>query len=255
MLCPYCGKNLMEGSTYCDGCGGTFNVQQPMPQQPMNNMYNNGYGYGYPQPPKKNNNVMIIVIISILIIVGLIVGIVLLTGNSGDENNNVNTNTNTNTNVNTNTNTNTNVNTNTNTNTNTVQPPTPASTVSFLGYTLTVPNGFVFGEYDGNSYIQSNECLIMYMPYDADYNTIVQNESKFLKSFKDNGLNIKSSGSKTYNGTKYYIIIGTLSGGEYGYMFSQMPNGKAFFATISSLSGGLKDAYFQQAAYFFATAR
>ena len=194
---------------------------------------------------------LIIVIVSILIIAGLVAGIVLLTGNSDDESNNTNTANNTVTNTNTNTNTNV----NTNTNTNTVQP-TPASTVSFLDYTLTVPNGFAAGEYSGNAYIQSNECLIMYMTYGMGYDTIIQNESVFLKSFKDNGLNITKSGSATFGSTKYYIIIGTLSGAEYGYMFSQMPNGKAFFATISSLNGGsIKDSYFQQAASFFATAR
>ena len=46
MRCPYCGKELINGAKFCDGCGAQLEVQQPQFQQQPQQM-NYGYGYGY----------------------------------------------------------------------------------------------------------------------------------------------------------------------------------------------------------------
>lgn len=87
MKCPNCGKDVVEGSKFCDGCGASLNVQSPVVEQ---NVVNNDVVYY--QPPKKSKTGLIvtIVVISVLLITGIVIGIILLTGGSKDSENNEN---------------------------------------------------------------------------------------------------------------------------------------------------------------------
>lgn len=103
MRCIYCGKDLPEGSKFCDGCGAKQEVQNEMPTSYQDN-YQGYYQQGGYQPSgnKKNIGLIIGIIVAVL---ALIIGIVLflVLGGKGDsdktENNGRNTNTNTNTNT------------------------------------------------------------------------------------------------------------------------------------------------------------
>ena len=246
MRCPYCGKELVNGAMFCDGCGAQLGGQQPY-QQPMN------YGYGYQQPPKKSGGTLaLIIILSIVLVAGIAFGIwfFALRGDSNSENNTVNNTINTNTNTNTNINTNV----NTNTNTNTVTP--TGNTTSFLGYTLSIPSGYSHGTYAGKDYIESDGCVIMYLEYQLSYDMILANEESFVNSFESQGLKVSYHGAKTYSGDKYYILIGKLDNVEYGYMFGSLAGSKPFFVTITAQDlGSIKDQWFVDASRFFGTAR
>ena len=83
MKCPYCGKNVPEGSKFCDGCGAKLEVtEQPTNASPE------AYNY-QPYAPKKNGGkIAAIIIVSLLVLAGIIVGIILLvSGGSKSENN------------------------------------------------------------------------------------------------------------------------------------------------------------------------
>lgn len=71
MKCPYCGKEVEEGSKFCDGCGAKLDEARKV---------ESNYEYVYEQPKKsKAGLITAIVIISVLVITGIIVGIILLT--------------------------------------------------------------------------------------------------------------------------------------------------------------------------------
>ena len=254
MRCPYCGKELINGAKFCDGCGAQLEVQQPQFQQQPQQM-NYGYGYGYPQPPKKGKGSLVaIIIMAVIILAGVGFGIWYFALRDSGDDNNTNTNVNTNTSVNVNTNTNTHTNTNTNT---VVNPPVSSGeTVSFLGYTLTVPSGYESGVYSGNDYIESADCVIMYLEYSLSYDMITANVDSFIQSFKDQGFVLKSSGTKTYNGNKYFVMTGTLNNVDYGYMFGSLKGTKDFFVTITAQDlGEIKEQWFVDAGNFFASAK
>ena len=76
MKCPYCGKEVEEGSKFCDGCGAKLDETKNDEKK---------YDYVYDSQKKsKAGLVVAIIIISILLITGIILGIVLLT-NNGDK--------------------------------------------------------------------------------------------------------------------------------------------------------------------------
>ena len=102
MKCKYCGRELREGATFCDGCGGQV-VAETVTEPVINN-----------QTPNKGSSKTIIIVIAVLALILIAVGIFLLSGNGGSSNNGTNTN---------NTNTSTD---NGNTNTNTTPTPTPS---------------------------------------------------------------------------------------------------------------------------------
>lgn len=79
MRCEYCGKELKEGSKFCDGCGAKVKETSAVNQNTFN--YQNGV------PEKKNNTGLIvaIIIIGVLLVAGIIIGVVLLTGGSKKE--------------------------------------------------------------------------------------------------------------------------------------------------------------------------
>jgi len=76
MKCPYCGKEVEEGSKFCDGCGAKLTETASKSDEAV-----------YYQPPKNSKAGVIaaIIIISILLITGIIIGIILLT-NGKDKN-------------------------------------------------------------------------------------------------------------------------------------------------------------------------
>lgn len=79
MKCQYCGKEVAEGSLFCDGCGAKLE------SAPVANP--NAFDYQNGMPPKKSNTGLIvtIIIISIMLIAGIIVGVILLTGGSKND--------------------------------------------------------------------------------------------------------------------------------------------------------------------------
>ena len=75
MKCPYCGKEVEEGSKFCDGCGAKLDETREVEKT---------YDYVYEQPKKsKAGLIAAIIIISVLVVAGIIVGIVLI--NNGDK--------------------------------------------------------------------------------------------------------------------------------------------------------------------------
>ena len=99
MTCPNCGKEILEGIKFCDGCGAHLEgLQQPVVEQPM------------AEPPKQGKGMLILVIImAIIILAGIGFGIWYFAlrgddkGGNNTTNNTVENNTNTNTNTNGNT--------------------------------------------------------------------------------------------------------------------------------------------------------
>lgn len=93
MKCVNCGKELIEGSSFCDGCGapvGQAPVEpvNPVVQQetsPIQNIENN---IEPNNNNKKSSNKIIIIIIVAVLLIGIILAIVLLIGNGGKNSNN-----------------------------------------------------------------------------------------------------------------------------------------------------------------------
>ena len=76
MKCPYCGRELNEGSKICDGCGSQIN------NQPVSNSY-------APIEVKQGNNFTgIIIIILFLAVAGLLLWFFVFNGSSSDNNTN-----------------------------------------------------------------------------------------------------------------------------------------------------------------------
>ena len=101
MKCVNCGKDLVEGNKFCDGCGAK--VETPIAQE--------NQGVYTPTPQKNYTGLKVIAIImAVIILAGVGFGLwyfVFRDSNSNNENNavennNINTNTNTNTNTNNN---------------------------------------------------------------------------------------------------------------------------------------------------------
>lgn len=98
MKCSNCGKDLVDGTMFCDGCGAKVNVQpaaqppvQPMGPQPVGQQ---PYYGGYQQPPKKGSGAIIaIIIMAVIILIGAGIGIFFLVS-GGDKKNENNTNNN-----------------------------------------------------------------------------------------------------------------------------------------------------------------
>lgn len=84
MKCPYCGKELNEGSKICDGCGSQIN------SQPANDTYT-------PIEVKRNNNFTgIAIAVLFVVIAGLLLWLFVFSGNGGNDNTNSNSNENSN---------------------------------------------------------------------------------------------------------------------------------------------------------------
>ncbi len=98
MKCSNCGKDLVDGTMFCDGCGAKVNAQpaaqppvQPMGPQPVGQQ---PYYGGYQQPPKKGSGAVIaIIIMAVIILIGAGIGIFFLVS-GGDKKNENNTNNN-----------------------------------------------------------------------------------------------------------------------------------------------------------------
>lgn len=90
MKCSYCGKEVIEGSKFCDGCGAKLEGGTSKQEEIV-----------YYQPKKSKTGLIVaFIIIGILLIAGIIVTIILL--NSGGKNNNSNNSNNGNSNNNNN---------------------------------------------------------------------------------------------------------------------------------------------------------
>ena len=247
MKCLYCGKEIIEGAKFCDGCGKK--VEQPVVQQPVQQPV-------YAYPPKRGKGLVVTVIImSIIILAGIIFGVWYFVIRDDDKNtasnnqaNIVNTNTNTNINLNTNTNTNTGKNNSFGVNTGTK--------VDFLDYELTVPSGYKHKSLQGKTYLESSECIILYMEYMVSVDLLNENLDAFIEELGNSGVTITSTENKTYYGEKYIIMKGKMSGVEIAYMYVDLKGEDPVLVTITSqnLNGKIEDKWIRDAAEFLGSA-
>lgn len=85
MKCPYCGKDLAEGTVTCDGCGADTSAVKQQTQN-INNQstqFNN-------QTQKSGNKSGVIILLLFLVIAGLLCYFLLFNGDSSDSNNSSN---------------------------------------------------------------------------------------------------------------------------------------------------------------------
>ena len=101
MKCVYCGKDLQEGSKFCDGCGAKQESQNVEPVSYQNDYQQGGY---QPSGNKKNVGLIIAIIAIAVVVVGVLI-IFLVTSGGKKDNSDTKDNTNTNTNEKTDTNT------------------------------------------------------------------------------------------------------------------------------------------------------
>lgn len=81
MKCPYCGKDVVEGSKFCDGCGAKLEENTSKEENVV-----------YYQPKKsKAGLIAAIIIICLLVITGIVVTVLVL-NNKGSKNNSSNNN-------------------------------------------------------------------------------------------------------------------------------------------------------------------
>ncbi len=137
------------------------------------------------------------------------------------------------------------------------------NTVKFLNYDLTIPDGFIYNMYDGNDYIQSDECVILYKKYEIDYNSILNNRDKIINKLKEDGLTVKSFDEKRINGQNFIVVVAgaensdpSVPNVEYGYVFYDLKNEQPVFATItSSTIGSFDEKWFDYVGEFFSSAK
>ncbi len=131
-----------------------------------------------------------------------------------------------------------------------------------MGYTLAIPDGFVYNMYDGEDYIQNDECVILYKSYELNYNSVLENKEKIIKNMKDEGYVVKSFEEKEMNGHKYVVVVSGIEYAdesipkvEYGYVFGDLKNEKPVFATITSLTiDSFNPRWFDYVGEFFSSA-
>ncbi len=136
------------------------------------------------------------------------------------------------------------------------------NTISFLGFTLAIPDGFVYNMYDGDDYIQNDECIILYKSYELDYDAVLANKDKIINNMKSEGYTVKSFEGKNIKGHNYVVVVAEITSidssipnVEYGYVFGDLKGKVPVFATItSSTFGSLKTEWFDYVAEFFSSA-
>ncbi len=264
MKCEYCGKELPLGTTVCDGCGakmdnnvvhsqnsnqfqGVGNMQPNNNMQPNYNMQQPYYG----APKKSGTGLKVTIAILVVVIIALVgVGAWFLFGKGDDKEESSNTEKNP-------------VEEKDEKDNNEKkedQKPNNENlkTVNFKGYTLSVLDGFDTGTSQNNPYIYNDECLIMYVGYALDYDSVLENKDVFLQELEKNGMKVSSFNTKTIKGQKYVLIEGvmTANNAEFGYMITDLGGDTPILLTIlSSTLKPFEEDWFDYGAEFVASAR
>lgn len=262
MKCQYCGKDLAEGSKFCDGCGSKIEVEESKPSQqpvtvPVNDNSNNqSYSNQFNSKPPKKSNAWIIVIVVIVAIIVLLVGAILagvfLFGHvsksvedkynevsekekedDNDKEDDGNEDSGSDQKID-----------------------MSNETVQFENYTLTIPTGFVHGTATGKDYIQNSDCGLMYMKYPMSYQQIVSMKDVLMSSFEDQGFTVSSFDTKQINGINFVIMTGTLNNVQYAYMFCDLKGDMPIFFTICATDlGDIDTNWYNYVAQFVASAK
>ncbi len=277
MKCSYCGTEYVPGAEKCSGCGAKaidaiginiekkevinsdLKINNDIVAPPKNTEItqpvvsdkgiNNSNGSNYQNNSNKNLKVIIAILIGIIVAM-LIFGVWYFIINGDKKSNNAKTEKNTDV---------------VETEPDNVKKSIDNSkknTVSFLGYKLSVPDGFIYNMYEGNDYIQNDECVILYKSYDIRYNDIINNREKIIEKLKEDGLEVKSFNEKRMYGHNYVVIVAVMKSSdssvpdfEYGYVFSDLKDEKPALATISSsVIGSFNEKWFDYVGEFFSSA-
>ena len=137
------------------------------------------------------------------------------------------------------------------------------STVDFLGYTLFIPDGFVYNMYNGEDYIQNEECVIMYKSNNLKYDSILSNRETIISELEEKGYIVKSFEPKRMNNNNYVVLIAesdsvsdSIPKIEYGYVFGDIKGESPAVATItSSTIDSFNTDWFEYVAEFFSSAK
>ncbi len=136
---------------------------------------------------------------------------------------------------------------------------TEGNSIEFLGYTLTVPEGFIYNIYNGTDYIQNDDFVVMFKEESPlSYSYVMENKESIIASLNAQGLNVKTFESKKLYENDYVLIVGDKGEDkkEYGYMFGDLGGTNPICATIRSNSSNSFDTkWFSTTALFFATAK
>ena len=137
------------------------------------------------------------------------------------------------------------------------------STVNFLGYTLSIPDGFVYNMYDGEDYIQNEECIIMYKSNNLKYDSVLSNRETIINELEEKGYIVKSFEPKRMNNNNYVVLVAESESINdsipkiiYGYVFGDIKGESPAVATITSSTIDSFDTdWFNYVAEFFSSAK
>ena len=136
---------------------------------------------------------------------------------------------------------------------------TEGNSIDYLGYKLTIPEGFIYNKYNGTDYIQDDDFVVMFKEESPlSYSYVMENKDSIIASLNAQGLNVKSFESKNLYGNDYVLIIGDKGEDkkEYGYMFGDLGGTNPICATIrANSSDKFNTEWFSTTAMFFATAK
>ena len=219
MKCKYCGKELNNTATICDGCGAKVESVG------INNEVKTEIIYNYP----KNNNTglkAIIVILLLIIIGGVGFGVWYFNSNQEEKNE-----------------------TEEKSKKEEKKEETPKeNTIIIDKYEVVLPSSFSYYSYDNNNYIQNDECVITYLKYNYTYGQMLNNKETIINEFKAKGFNVTSYEAKNIDGYDCILVTGDMNDIEYGYLFTDIKNETPIYFVISSSTlGDFNQAWFNYA--------
>lgn len=264
MKCEYCGKELPAGANFCDGCGAKFESKN------VNNVNSNSYqeasnvqpNYNAQQPyygaPKKSGTGLKVTIAILVVVIVALLGVgawfLFFGGDDSEESSNSEKD-----NVEDKVDNKKDDNDDNDDNDDDEKPNYGNLEEVTLGdYTLSVPKGFDTGTEGGKPYIYNDDCLIMYIEYPLDYNTLLERKDVFIDELENSGMEIYSFDTKKIDGKKFILVEGvmTASNAEFAYMFTDLDDDKLLFLTIvSSNLGDFDEDWYEYGAEFAKSVR
>ena len=106
--------------------------------------------------------------------------------------------------------------------------------VLFKKYILTVPEGFEKSYDSKNTYIQSNDLIILYKEYPVSFEKINNNKELLTDSLKEQGYIIENYEVKKIEEKEYIVIYSKLHDVDYCLLFYEIDSDTNIFLTITS---------------------
>ncbi len=130
------------------------------------------------------------------------------------------------------------------------------NTIAFYDYTLTIPDEFTYGNYEGKGYIQNGKFYAMFDEYPLSYQNVVDNKQVFIDELQNKGYSVESFSTKKVDGRSYILIKGLINDIPYGYLMGDIDVNKSFYMTITSIGmDKIEDGWYDTLISFIRTAR